>query len=234
MSDWGSAFAGQDIEYTITLYNNQAEGEANTLNDITIQSIFPTNLEVQGASTDLGSDPTVNGNDVRLTLDSLEAGEAVNITVQTNIKPDVPVGTRLVAQANLDFAELKLPLLSNIVTVLVVEEESRVAALVAEPYPQPATETAVPATEAPMPATETTVPATETAMPATEAPTTIIPVPVAQEPTQTPTATPTASTSAKTTPLPDTSTGVPLTGFVLLGMTMVVRTVRLHRARERI
>jgi hypothetical protein len=42
------------------------------------------------------------------------------------------------------------------------------------------------------------------------------------------------ATSSRKAPLPATSTGVPLAGLVLLGLTMVVRTVRLHRARERV
>jgi hypothetical protein len=35
-------------------------------------------------------------------------------------------------------------------------------------------------------------------------------------------------------PLPDTSSGVPMAGVLLLGMTLLVRTVRLHRAKERL
>jgi hypothetical protein len=35
-------------------------------------------------------------------------------------------------------------------------------------------------------------------------------------------------------PLPATSTGVPLAGLVLLGMTLLVRTIRIKRSRERL
>jgi hypothetical protein len=35
-------------------------------------------------------------------------------------------------------------------------------------------------------------------------------------------------------PLPATSTGVPLAGFVLLGMTLLIRTIRIKRSRERL
>jgi len=35
-------------------------------------------------------------------------------------------------------------------------------------------------------------------------------------------------------PLPATSTGVPLAGFVMLGLTLIIRMVRLYRERERI
>jgi hypothetical protein len=41
-------------------------------------------------------------------------------------------------------------------------------------------------------------------------------------------------TPSSTAPLPNTSSGMPIFGFALLGMTLMVRTVRLHRVQSRI
>jgi hypothetical protein len=35
-------------------------------------------------------------------------------------------------------------------------------------------------------------------------------------------------------PLPATSQGIPISGILLLGLTLLLRTVRIHRAQERI
>jgi hypothetical protein len=45
---------------------------------------------------------------------------------------------------------------------------------------------------------------------------------------------PAAATGTPSTRLPETSAGAPLLGFLLLGSMLITRTVRLHRARERI
>ena len=53
-------------------------------------------------------------------------------------------------------------------------------------------------------------------------------------PTATSTTKPPVAQPAPAPTLPNTSTGVPLSGFVLLGLTLLLRTVRLHRAQTRI
>jgi hypothetical protein len=40
--------------------------------------------------------------------------------------------------------------------------------------------------------------------------------------------------SGSQAPLPNTSAGIPFLGVLLLGATLLTRTIRLHRARERI
>jgi hypothetical protein len=278
MSDWGSALPDQEVEYTIILRNDYpaAAGAAGNLNEVVITSTFPRNLEMQGAATDRGKDPRLVGNDLQYTLDTLQPGEAVEITVRTSVKPDVERGTRLVAQAQLDYEHLSLPVLSNIVTLLVLDETRRPAVQLTTPFPQfgvsaqitptltstPAVPTETPApTSTPEPLIIVTLTATPT--PARTAVPTETPAPAgtsAPAGTPTPTETPaqvagvvgmptpspfvpqvprrntvrTQEPEGTLVPLPATSTGVPLAGFVLLGLTLMIRTVRLHRAREQI
>jgi uncharacterized repeat protein (TIGR01451 family) len=240
MSDWGSVFPGQEVAYTIILRNDQSA----TLEDVTIGSMLPGNLKVLGAAANRGSDPSVTGNDMQYSISTIKPGEVVEITIQTEVKPDIARGTRLVAQSQLDFQGGPPSLLSNIVTVMVLDDEERVAAApVSSPYAQAPTDTPAP-TKTPA-ATNTPAP-TDTPEPtgtsgATDAPTatnkpTQSAEAVAAVPKTSPQPTPASSRAAEpaTAPLPATSSGVPLVGLALLGLTLMIRTVRLHRARERI
>jgi hypothetical protein len=154
----------------------------------------------------------------------LPAGQGFEVIVQTRIKSNVPTGTRIVAQAELTFAGLAIPLYSNIVTVEVVN------AAQAQVLP---TDTA---TTAPTNAPTATSTPTLTPVPATEPPTVVVEAaqPAAVAPTATPGTAGSAVGPAATAPLPATSTGVPLAGFALLGATLLARTWRLHRTRSRI
>jgi len=205
---------------------------------LALRSVFPTNLEITGLSSDsahssraVGFDPgnpSLDGNRVSLGVAELPAGQGFEVIVQTRIKPTVPAGTRIVAQAELTFAGLVIPLYSNIVTVDVVN------AAQAQVLPTNTATVAPTATTAP---TATPTVTTEpTQPPATEAPTVVVEAaqPVAVAPTTTPGAAGSATGAAPAAPLPATSTGVPLTGFALLGATLLARTWRLHRARSRI
>lgn len=222
-SDWGSAFAGQEVIYVIAVRNTRAGG---AMRNLQITSDLPANLEILQDSADRG-DPMVVGNQVTLKLDALQPNEGVEIAIKTRIKDDVADGTRIVSQAELTFDGLALPAHSNIVTVLVVA----LAQIQAQPQ--------VPA--GPVLQATAAITATATAAP-TQTSTT---APTTAAPTQTtvPTATvapATATTVAGAAPkpgspaLPSTSSGVPIFGFALLGMTLMVRTVRVHRAQSRI
>jgi hypothetical protein len=243
-SDWGSTFAGDEVQYTIVMRNTNppANDSSNDLNDITIQSTFPPNLEVQGALTDRGEDPNVAGNTIEFNLSELEPSETVEITIDTRIKPGVERGTLIVTQARANSSDLEQLIYSNIVTVLVVDNL------------QAATTTST--LRATGQANVTTTP-TGTGVSggprasnptATGTPAGAYPAPTGATPTGGPlvdtTAEPTATeavaggtTEAEAdaeAPLPATSTGVPMAGMLLFGLTLFVRQIRLHRERERI
>ncbi len=236
-SDWGSTFAGEEVQYTLVLRNTrpEAEGGANDMRDIRIRTTLPANLEVQGASADRGADPRVAGNEIEHQLSLLKPGESVEVTIRTRIRPDVAGGTLIVAQGQLLHTDATRPLFSNIVTVLVVQ------------MPQTATRTPTPAVASPGTSGATTGTG-RTGSPTVLAPTA---TPAGLVPQQTPpdadeseevasvppTETPAIAggvTPETPAPLPATSTGVPLSGFVLLGLTMFIRQIRLHREKERI
>lgn len=228
-SDWGSAFAGQEVRYTLLLRNTRATDDA-ALQDVVIRSDLPANLEVLSASADRGGDPQIDGNNVLYELDRLRPGESIELTIVTNIRSGVERGTRIVAQGEVNYNGLNRALRSNIVTVLVQDT-------------------------APL-ATETSVASPTTASTRTVAtPSVVVASPTVQptRPTvqrQLATRMPTSQTAAggaadtasgddgggddESAPLPDTSSGVPMAGVLLLGMTLLVRTVRLHRAKERL
>jgi hypothetical protein len=222
-SDWGSAFAEQDVRYTFVIVNNSDEA----VRDLELSSRLPANLTIDGATTDRGSDPTLSGNSITYDLLRLGPGQSAEVTVFTTIKQGVPAGTILVAQGQLTYESTDQPINSNIVTVQIVDEAGADRA------------TATPrstATSGPSPATAAQGPlTTRTPRPATvqpQAPTSAAPTPgvagVAPQPT------PSVADEDEDAPLPATSTGVPLAGLMLLGMTLLVRTIRLKRARERL
>ncbi|ABU57820.1 hypothetical protein [Roseiflexus castenholzii] len=230
-SNWGSAFPGDAVTYVIAVRNTHP---SNSLRDLALRSVFPANLEITGLSSGpidrntpgafTPGDPSRTDNRISLGVAELPAGQGFEVIVQTKIKPNVSGGTRIVAQAELTFAGLAIPLYSNIVTVEVVN------AAQAQVLPTD-TATATP-TEAP-----TAMPtSTLTPVPATEPPTVVVEAgqPAAVAPTATPGAAGSVVGSAGTAPLPATSTGVPLAGFALLGATLLARTWRLHRAKSRI
>lgn len=228
-SNWGSAFPGDAVTYVIAVRNTHP---TNALRDLALRSVLPANLEITALSAGpidrntpgafTPGDPSRTDNRVSLGIAELPAGQGFEVIVQTRIKPNVPAGTRIVAQAELTFAGLAIPLYSNIVTVDVVNA--------AQAQVLPTNTATVAPTEAPT-ATPT---ATLTPAPATEPPTAL--VEAAQPAVVAPTAAPAggAVSPAATAPLPATSTGVPLAGFALLGATLLARTWRLHRARSRI
>jgi hypothetical protein len=219
-SDWGSAYPGQQVNFTLVVRNTRppATDGASTLRNITVRSALPANLEVLGARADRGVDPTVSGNDVNYTLDQLQPGEGVEITIPTRIRPDVTVGTLIVVQGQLFYDGLTpAPLFSNIVSVQVVGAAQPPTAPIAQqvtpttaPYPPPRSPTAA--------RTATSGPTATSAPTATPLPT-IAPAPPPSPPPA---------------PLPETSAGVPLLGIMLLGGTLLTRTIRLHRARSRL
>ena len=234
-SNWGSAFPGDAVTYVIAVRNTHP---TQALRDLALRSVFPANLEITGLSSSpidrnlpgafTPGDPSRTDNRVSLGIAELPAGQGFEVIVQTRIKPTVPAGTRIVAQAELTFAGLTIPLYSNIVTVDVVN------AAQAQVLPTNTATVAPTATTAPTAApTVTTEP---TQPPATEAPTVVVEAaqPVAVVPTATSGAAGSATGPAPVAPLPATSTGVPLAGFALLGATLLARTWRLHRARSRI
>jgi uncharacterized repeat protein (TIGR01451 family) len=228
-SDWGSAFAEQDVQYTFFIVNNSDEA----VNNVELTSRLPANLTVDGATADRGGDPNLSGNTITYDLMRLGPGQSVEVTAFTTIKPGVPAGTILVAQGQLTYDSTDQPINSNIVTVQIVDEA------------QPATATPrFTATSGPSP-TAATVGQLPTATRATTTgqvqPDQAQPSPPPASPTQAAAGVAPQQPEAAVpeeeddeAPLPATSTGVPLLGLVLLGMTLLVRTVRLKRARERL
>ena len=213
-SDWGSQFPGHEVNYVIAVSNIRTSGD---MRDLQISSTLPTNLQVLGAKADRGGDPLVAGNTVSLKLDTLKPGEGVEIAIKTKIKDSVAIGTLIISQAELTFTGLSLPAHSNIVTVLVVG--------------------AAPAQVTPL-QTTTTLTATAGLATATPTPTTALTATMSSvpAPTSPPTATvaPAGGTSPNGAPLPATSSGVPILGVAMLGMTLMLRTVRVHREQTRI
>jgi hypothetical protein len=203
------------VNFTLVLRNTRAADTsgANNLRNITLRSVLPSNLEVRGAKADRGADPTVAGNEMSYTLSQLAPGEGIELTIATRIKSDVAAGTLLVAQGQLQYDGLSTPTFSNIVSVLVVGATQGQATAAAT------------ATSTPSQAPTTTATAQGSVLGAAPANTA----------TAAPTTAPTSVASATaTTPLPETSGGVPFGGVLLMGMTLFLRTWRLHRARERI
>jgi len=213
-SDWGSAFVGQEINYVIAVRNTRTSG---AMNNLVITSALPENLTILEAKSARG-DPKVAGNQVTFGLDALQPGEGVEIAIRVKIKDTVAVGTRIVAQAELTYTGLTLPARSNLVTVLIVGNALGPAA----PAAQASTATATATRTAGATATATTAPSATPPPTNTPSATAVPPTPTAVGP------------AGGTTPLPNTSSGVPIFGFALLGMTLMVRTVRLHRAQSRI
>jgi hypothetical protein len=219
-SDWGSAYPGQDVNFTLVIRNTRAAAAngANNLRNITLRSVLPNNIEVRGAKADRGSDPTVAGNEVRYTITQLAPGEGIELTIASRIRVGVTSGTLLVAQGQAQYDGLSAPAFSNVVSVLVVGtgtgQQAASATLQATPSPSPTlTATSV------LPSSNLgggTPAIASTSTPAT-APTSAV--------------SPPPSVPA---PLPATSGGVPVGGVLLLGMTLFLRTWRLHRSRERI
>jgi hypothetical protein len=228
-SDWGAAFPDQEVDFTFLLRNERPDGEGNSLNDVRISSTLPSNLEVLGATADRGQDPSITGNDILYTLDELQPGESVEITVNTLIKGGIPAGTILVVQGQLLYDTITIPLNSNIVTVRIVGTGSRLAATITTAGPSPTPAPSDTATPAPSDTATPDVAGATGATATTPSPTQAV-AGVAEEPGETEAA-PTGEPAA---PIPATSAGVPVAGFFLLGMTMLVRTVRLKRERERL
>ncbi|NOK64210.1 MAG: hypothetical protein GFH27_549323n51 [Chloroflexi bacterium AL-W] len=229
-SDWGSAFPDQEVNYVIALRNVQPS-DGRVLSDVNVSSTLPSNLEVIAAQSDVGVDPNVAGNTVSLALDELRPGEGIEIAVQTRIDADVEIGTRLVAQAELNHEGLELPAFSNVVTVLVVG----VAPLNAQTnITSTATLTTTTATAATV-GTETptlTVELTETPTATGDVTTEDTDTTAEPEPTDVPA--PAGGATEDSDTLPATSTGIPFLGFTLLGATLMVRTVRIRRDQSRI
>jgi hypothetical protein len=219
-SDWGSAFPGQNVRYTIAARNGKTDV---ALREVVISIGLASNVELTGKPVSDRGDPEVSGNRVVMRLNELTAGQGIEIGIPVRIKSDVAVGTRIVAQAEMTYRGLSTPIYSNIVPILIVGQA------------QAATATALPSATATVAATATAPAATATANAAATS------TPVA---TTTPGAVATATRGTTgvqpsnppgtVTQLPETSSGVPISGLALLGLTLLTRTFRLHRAQDRI
>ncbi len=223
-SDWGSAYADQDIVFTIVLGNTHP---TQTVSAVNVRSVMPSNLRILSASASRGTDPTINGQTVSYVAPDLAPGERIEINIATRIRPNVATGTLLVVQAQATYRELNRPVFSNISTVLVVGEQQAATA----------TATLAPIISPTFTATTVTVTSTPTA---SAVPTATVTTGVVLGGGTSATATPSAASpvaggqTGGTAPLPNTSAGIPFLGVLLLGATLLTRTIRLHRARERI
>jgi len=226
-SDWGSAYADQDIVFTIVLGNTHP---TQTVSAVNVRSVMPSNLRILSASASRGTDPTINGQTVSYVAPDLAPGERIEINIATRIRPNVATGTLLVVQAQATYRELNRPVFSNISTVLVVGEQQAATA----------TATLAPIISPTFTATTVTVTSTPTASAVPTATVTTGTTGVVLGGGTSATATPSAASpvaggqTGGTAPLPNTSAGIPFLGVLLLGATLLTRTIRLHRARERI
>jgi len=241
LSDWGSALAGQEVQYVLVLRNDRTNADGGVEN-VVIQSNLPSNLQVEDAKVDKGLKPTIAGNTVKLNLPNLKPGETVEMAIRTKIKPGVAIGTFLIAQGQTEWQGLKRPLLSNIATVQVVggtqfPTNTPTASRTATNTPLPSA--------TPVPSITPTPPASPTRTPSlTPSPEQVVlnsgptaiapPSPMVVATAIVPTPVPNLPRRDQLVPLPKTSSGVPLMGVVLLGTVLLTRTVRLHRERERI
>lgn len=223
-SDWGSAFTGQEINYDIVFQNTRQSG---VVNNLTITSALPENLSFVGATAGYGPelnqltsvDPKVLGSEISLRLDELNRGQWVKISIKTKVKDAVATGARIVSQAEATWDGLGLPVRTKPVYVLIVGSELGPSLPLIQGGTPSATPLASLTATAPTIATATTVPtAVSSATPTFEAA-------AASRP---------PSAGAAVAPLPETSQGIPISGVLLLGMTLLLRTVRIHRAQSRI
>ncbi len=223
-SDWGSAYPEQQVGFTFVVQNSRPPEStgANDLVDLQFTGRLPNNLELLGTRANRGAEPQIGAQEVVHYLERLPPGERLELSITTKIRPQVAAGTLLITQGQLSYAGLAQALFSNIVALEVVSARPPAEALlmqIAAAYPEPSTPTA-----SPPPPTATAPPATLTAIPATV---------IAPTPSTASLAAP-PPPPAPSTPLPHTQGMLPLVGILLLGSTLFTRTLRLHRARERL
>jgi len=228
-SDWGSAFTSQEINYDILFQNTR---ESGVINNLSIISALPSNLlfvsasavhgpDLNDPSTLTSIDPRVVGSEVALKLSKLKRGWYLKISIKTKVKDLVATGARIVSQAEATFDGSPLTVRTKPVYVLVVGSDLGPS---------------LPLIQGGTPSV-TTVPSA-TVLPSATAST---------APTAIPSATPTSAGASDQSispstggpnvapaPLPATSQGIPISGILLLGLTLLLRTVRIHRAQERI
>jgi len=223
-SDWGSAFTGQEINYDILFQNTR---ESGVINNLSIISALPDNLLFVSASAGYGPDlstltsvdPKVLGSEISLSLSQLNQGYWAKISFKTKVKDNVATGAQIVSQAEATFDGLALPVRTKPVYVLIVGSDLGPSAPLSQSAPSP---TLTPS-DTPLPsATPSDVP---TAVPSAT------PTFVASTDSQPASAGAAAPAAA---PLPATSQGIPISGILLLGLTLLLRTVRIHRAQSRI
>jgi hypothetical protein len=198
------------------------------INNLAIVSALPDNLQFVSASAGYGPDlstltsidPKVVGSEISLALNELNRGQWVKISIKTKVKDAVATGARIVSQAEATFDGLGLPVRTKPVYVLIVGSELGPSL----PLIQGGTPsvTSAPSPTAPPSATPSVAP---TAVPsATPAPIGVTDQSISAA----------GGTVVAPAPLPATSQGIPISGILLLGLTLLLRTVRLHRAQSRI
>jgi hypothetical protein len=226
-SDWGSAFTNQEINYDILFQNTR---ESGVINNLSIISALPDNLQFVSASAGYGPDlstltsidPKVLGSEISLTLNELNRGQWLKISIKTKVKDLVATGARIVSQAEATFDGLALPVRTKPVYVLIVGSELGPSV----PLSQAAAPSATPPPSAtPLPSTTPSV--VPTAVPSA----TSTPLAVSSQSQPQNTA---GGAVVAAAPLPATSQGIPISGVLLLGLTLLLRTVRIHRAQSRI
>ena len=209
-SDWGSRFAGESLMYTITVISPTGTLATGGLRDVVVTDQVPTNLEVNGPIkvSDQNARVEQQGNQITVRVGTLPAGQTLTIMIPVKIKGDVAAQTRIVNQAQMRYNGITDPIYSNVASVLVV----------GSPPPLTATALAVVAQDIATPN-----PATVTAGSG-------VPGGVAGAAT----ATAVAGGGNFGTANPPTSAGIPILGFVLFGLTLLVRNIRVRRELTRI
>ena len=207
-SDWGSRFAGESLTYTITVISPTGTLTGGSLRDVIVTDQLPANLEVNGSIkvSDQNARVEQQGNQITVRVGTLPAGQTLTIMIPVKIKGDVAAQTRIVNQAQLRYNGFTDPVYSNIASVLVVGNAP------------PLTATAIAKGE---------IGGLATANPptVTQGQTGVGGVGTAQ---------PSGTGAGVGTTNPATSTGIPLAGFVLFGLTLLIHNIRVRREMTRI
>ncbi len=174
---------------------------APALRNVVVTDLLPANLEVAGTIkvSDQNARVEQQGNQITVRVSTLPAGQTLTIMIPVRIKTNVDANTLIVNQGQLLYEGITDPMYSNVASVLVVGEAP----------PLTATSLALGTPAA-------------TANPASVTPGDTTPGAIA-----TPDVTGTSTDVG--TQNPATSTGIPLLGFVLFGLTLLVHNIRLRR-----
>jgi fimbrial isopeptide formation D2 family protein len=204
-SDWGSRFAGESLMYTITVISPTGTINSGGLQDVVVTDQLPTNLEVAGPIQ-------VSDQNARVE----QQGNQITVRVGT-----LPAGQTLTIMIPV---KIKADVAAQ--TRIVNQAQLRYAGITDPMYSNIASVLVV---GAPPPLTATAI---ANAVAATPNPATVTPGVGAGGGIATTTAGVSQTNVGQSNPA--TSAGIPVLGFVLFGLTLLVHNVRVRRELTRI